>query len=397
MAGSIQNTHRNVTYALALHSRDLARLQEQVSTGSRVNRISDDPSVAFQLLSLESQRQSLINYQEGLTNIVSIMGMTTTILESMTAELRSTQEVLTQIAGGIHGQSNRDRIADSIDDRLEQTLLLANTQLGNRYLFSGAKTSTRPFVATRDSNNEITAVTYQGSQEQRRVEVAAGVKTDVYWVGNDVFRGSKRKTAEFVLENTGATMGSGTSGVRGDVWLEVTTNGASYDLSIDGGTTKISVAAASDITNIPVTNAKGEVLYVNASNITTTGTDVISFPGSYDMFETLISIRDILRNDRGLPDHQLQEVLQGAIGWTRELSELLLQTQVRVGSRTGYLEDLNITLDNMEFNIVEQKSLLGDADIAQIAIDLARRNVLYEMSLNVAGKLLSLSLFDFLR
>ena len=397
MAGSIQNTHRNVSYALAVHSRDLTRLQEQASTGSRVNRISDDPSVAFQLLSLESQRQSLINYQEGLTNIVSIMGMTTTILESMTAELRSTQEVLTQIAGGIHGQSNRDRIADSIDDRLEQTLLLANTQLGNRYLFSGAKTSTQPFVATRDNNHEITAVTYQGSQEQRRVEVAAGTKTEVYWVGNDVFRGSKRKTAEFVLENTGATMGSGTSGVRGDVWLEVTTNGASYDLSIDGGTTKISVAAASDITNIPVTNAKGEVLYVNASNITTTGTDVISFPGSYDMFETLISIRDILRNDRGLPDHQLQEVLQGAIGWTRELSELLLQTQVRVGSRTGYLEDLNITLDNMEFNIVEQKSLLGDADIAQIAIDLARRNVLYEMSLNVAGKLLSLSLFDFLR
>ncbi len=397
MAGSIQNTHRNVTYALALHSRDLARLQEQVSTGSRVNRISDDPSVAAQLLSLESQKQSLIHYQDGLTDIVNTMEMATTILESMTAELRSTQEVLTQIAGGIHGQSNRDRIADSIDDRLEQTLLLANTQNGNRYLFSGAKTSTQPFVATRDNNNEITAVTYQGSQEQRRVEVAAGVKTAVYWVGNDVFRGSQRKTAEFVLDNTGATIGSGTSGVRGDVWLEVTANGASYDLSIDGGATKTSVAAAGDITNIPVTNAQGEVLYVNASNITTTGTDVISFPGSYDMFETLISIRDILRNEKGLPDHQLNEVLQGAIDWTGEVSELLLQTQVRVGSRTAYLENLNQTLDDMEFNIVEEKTQLGDADIAQLAVDLARRSILYEMSLNVAGKLMSISLLDFLR
>ncbi|MCH8218296.1 MAG: flagellar hook-associated protein FlgL [Planctomycetes bacterium] len=397
MAGSIQNTHRNVTYALALHSRDLARLQEQVSTGSRVNRISDDPSVAAQLLSLESQKQSLIHYQDGLTDIVNTMEMANTILESMTAELRSTQEVLTQIAGGIHGQSNRDRIADSIDDRLEQTLLLANTKNGNRYLFSGAKTSTQPFVATRDNNNEITAVTYQGSQEQRRVEVAAGVKTAVYWVGNDVFRGSQRKTAEFVLDNTGATIGSGTSGVRGDVWLEVTANGASYDLSIDGGATKTSVAAAGDITNIPVTNAQGEVLYVNASNITTTGTDVISFPGSYDTFETLISIRDILRNEKGLPDHQLNEVLQGAIDWTGEVSELLLQTQVRVGSRTAYLENLNQTLDDMEFNIVEEKTQLGDADIAQMAIDLARRSILYEMSLNVAGKLMSISLLDFLR
>ncbi|MCH7917030.1 MAG: flagellar hook-associated protein FlgL [Planctomycetes bacterium] len=397
MAGSIQNTHRNVSYGLAVHSRDLARLQEQVTTGSRVNRISDDPSVAFQLLSLESQKQSLIHYQDGLTDIVNTMEMATTILESITAELRSTNLLLTQISGGIHGQSNRDRIAAAIDDHLEQTLLLANTQQVNRYLFSGAKTSTQPFVATRDNNHEITAVTYQGSQEQRRVEVAAGTKTEVYWVGNDVFRGSHRKTAEFVLDNTGATLGSGTSGVRGDVWLEVTANGASYDLSIDGGATKISVAAAGDITNIPVTNANGEVLYVNASSITTTGTDVISFPGSYDMFETLISIRDILRNERGLPDHQLTEVLQGAIDWTGELSELLLQTQVRVGSRTGYLENLNLTLDDMEFNIVEAQTQLGDADIAQLAIDLARRSVLYEMSLNVAGKLLSISLLDFLR
>ncbi len=397
MAGSIQTTHRIVTNALAVHSQDLARLQEQVSTGSRVNRMSDDPSAAFQLLSLESQHRSLINYQKGLTDIASTMEMTSTILESMTGELRSTQEVLTQIAGGIHGQSNRDRIADSIDDRLEQVLLLANTRLGNRYLFSGAKTSTKAYLATRDSENKITAVTYQGSQERRSVEVAAGVKTEVYWVGEDVFRGSSRKTAEFVLENTGAALGSGTSSVRGDVWLEVTTNGASYDLSIDGGTTKISVAGASDITNVAVTNASGEVLYVNASNITTTGTDVISFPGSYDVFETLISVRDILRNNKGLPDNQLQEVLQDAIGWTREISELLLQTQVRAGSRTGYLENLNITLENMAFNIDDEKTILGDADIAQLAVDLARRTILYEMSLNVAGKLLSISLFDFLR
>ncbi len=397
MAGSVQNTHRIVTNALALHSQDLARLQEQVSTGSRVNRISDDPSVAFRLLSLESQRQSLINYQEGLSDIVSTMEIASTILEAMTAELRSTQEVLTQIAGGIHGQSNRDRIAESIDDHLQQALLLANTKHGNRYLFSGAKTSTQPFVATRDSSNEITSVTYQGSQERRQVQVADGIRTEVYWVGDDVFRGSKRKAAEFVLENTGAAMGSGTSGVRGDVWLEVTTNGGSYDLSIDGGTTKISVAAAADITNIAVTNAAGKVLYVNASAITTTGTDVITIPGSYDLFETLISIRDTLRNDAGLPTNQLQEVLRNAVDWAGEVSELLLQTQVRVGSRTGYLENLNITLDNLEFDIVDEKTALGDADIAQLAVDLARRTILYEMSLNVAGKLMSLSLLDFLR
>jgi predicted HTH domain antitoxin len=40
---------------------------------------------------------------------------------------------------------------------------------------------------------------------------------------------------------------------------------------------------------------------------------------------------------------------------------------------------------------------LEEADIAQIAIDLTRREVLYEMSLSMAARLLSMSLLDFLR
>jgi flagellin-like hook-associated protein FlgL len=40
---------------------------------------------------------------------------------------------------------------------------------------------------------------------------------------------------------------------------------------------------------------------------------------------------------------------------------------------------------------------LEQADIAQLAIDLSRRDVLYQMSLSVTAKLLSLSLLDFIR
>ena len=39
---------------------------------------------------------------------------------------------------------------------------------------------------------------------------------------------------------------------------------------------------------------------------------------------------------------------------------------------------------------------MEEADIAQVAIDLSRHEVLYQMSLAVAGKLMSLSLLDFI-
>jgi flagellar hook-associated protein 3 FlgL len=399
MSGSVSNAHRNVSYALALHTQDLNALQEKVATGAKVNRVSDGPSIAFQLLSLESQKRSLANYEETLTSTVSTMDMTTTVLEAMATELRETKATLTQIAGGIHGQTNRNRIAETIDDQLEQIVLLANSQHGNQYLFGGAKTSTLPFAVTRDTANtgEITAVTYQGSQDQRSVEVAQGVTTDVYWVGVDMFREDNRGDPTFLLENTGAAEGSGTSSTHGDVWLEVTHDGTNYQLSIDGGTTKTTVPLVGDVSNVAVTDSNGDILYVDASNITETGTDVVTIPGSYDLFDILISIRDILRNEANLPEYQLQEVLQDAIGWTGEISEQLLQQQVAVGSQMGYLDDLKETIDNMEFNIEEETTQINEADIAQLSIDLARRSVLYEMSLSVAGKLMSVSLLDFLR
>ncbi|GAG40756.1 unnamed protein product, partial [marine sediment metagenome] len=44
----------------------------------------------------------------------------------------------------------------------------------------------------------------------------------------------------------------------------------------------------------------------------------------------------------------------------------------------------------------DEATRLQQADIAQIAIDLSRREVLYQMSLAVAAKLMSLSLLDYI-
>jgi len=173
-------------------------------------------------------------------------------------------------------------------------------------------------------------------------------------------------------------------------------NGASYDLSIDGGTA-VTVSDYSDTTNIPVTNSDGETLYIDGSGITGAGTDVISIPGTYNVFDTLISIRDALENDSNLSEYQLQEVLTGAIDWTTELHERILQSSGSIGSKTGYMENLGDILENMTFDVQEETQTLEEADIAQIAIDLSRHNVLYEMSLSVAGKLMSMTLLDFLR
>ena len=56
----------------------------------------------------------------------------------------------------------------------------------------------------------------------------------------------------------------------------------------------------------------------------------------------------------------------------------------------------NVAASAEEAHTAPQARLLEEADIVQVATDLARTQTLYEMTLTTAGKLLSLSLLDFI-
>jgi flagellin-like hook-associated protein FlgL len=229
------------------------------------------------------------------------------------------------------------------------------------------------------------------------VETAPGVDTKIFLVGNDVFGSSNRGTPTFPLEATKATLGSGSSSITGDAWLTVTHNGTNYQLSLNGGTA-VDVPLTGDKSNVAVTDANGKVLYVDASSAElTTGTDLVRVPGTYNIFDTLISARDLLYNTHSLPDAQLTTAMQGMVSAVSEVSEHILQTEVSVGLTTGFLYDLQNSLENSQANNEQESDTLSQVDIAQVAIDLSRRQTLYQMSLSVAGKLMQISLLDFIQ
>jgi flagellar hook-associated protein 3 len=394
MSGALNNVHSNVVYALHLHSSEMLRLQEQASTGSRINRSSDDPSTGYRVLGLTSQGRTLQTYFDAISQSASTLEISTTVFENMVSAIEATKVDLTQIINGIYKPEGRERIAAAADNTLEQIVSLANTQRIGEYLFGGARTDTPPYAVER-TNGEITRVTYQGSSEARDTEVAPGVKSSVFYAGEDIFRDDDRSTPVF-FGNTGAKAGTGTSNVSGAVWLTVTHDGTNYKLSIDDGATEVTVPAVGDITNIPVTNSRSEVLYVDATDIDGTGVDMVSVPGTYDIFSVLISVREILKNDKGLSEARLVELRNNAVGCLEEVRSLLVGKSVVVGSRIGFLEDLKDTLESMKFDADDETALLQEADIAQVARDLSRREILYEMSLSVAGRLMSVSLLDFI-
>lgn len=394
MSSSLANIYNNVNYALHLHGAALTRLQEQASTGSRINRVSDDPSAAYRIMGLNTEQRALDNYADNLSEIVSLLDLSSTVIQEIASALTETRVRLTQIAGGIYSDDARQRAAEGINDILEQIVSLANTQHMGQYLFGGGDTASAPYLIER-TNGQITSVTYQGSDVNRNVGVAPGVSSSAFYIGDDVFRSDDRGGLIFLGE-TGAAAGTGTSTVRGDTWLTVTGSAGNYTLSIDDGQTTFTTDGTD--TNLAVTNsATGEILYVDTTGIAGPGVDMVRAPGTYDVFNTLISIRDVLLNEKGLSSAQLRQLQDNAQVSLEEVNGLIVQAEVAVGARVGFLDNLRDSLKNLKYDGEDETTRLQEADIAQIAIDLSRREILYQMSLSVAGKLMSMSLLDFLR
>jgi flagellar hook-associated protein 3 FlgL len=394
MSQTTTNIYNNVSYALRLNTDAIARLQEQVSTGARVNRVSDDPSVAYNILTLNSQGKSLQNYIDNLSEVSDTLQLSSTIISNVTSYLSELKSKLTQVVSGTYNQQQREAAADGINDILEQILSLANTKNLNRYIFGGANTASAPYVIQR-TNGEITAVTYQGSTDARDVEVAPGLNTSAFYVGSDIF-GSNDRGAPIFMGTTGAKAGTGTSNVSGDVWLTVINDGTNYKLSIDDGASYVTVPPGGD-TNQPVTDSRtGQVLYVDTTEISSTGVELVRIPGTYNIFGTLISIRDVLKNKRNLSDAQLRQLQDSCLSSLDEVRNLMTQDSVSIGSKIGFLDDLKESLNSLKSNAEDETARLQDADIAQIAVDLSRHQVLYQASLSVAAKIMSMSLLDFL-
>lgn len=395
MSGTLSNIYSNVSYALYQHAKALAGLQEQVSTGSRINRVSDDPSATYQVLGLNTQDRSLGNYIDNVSEVSSSLEISSTIIEEMISYFVKATSRLTQVTSGIYDDKARKRTAEEINQVLEQMVLLANTKNMDQYLFGGGSSGTAPYVVER-TDGEITRVIYQGSQEDRNIEIAPGMQSSIFYVGDDIFRSDNRGSPVFIGD-TGAKAGTGTSSVKGDVWLTVIHDGSNYKISIDDGASYLAVPVGGDSNQAVTNSVTGEVLYVDTTEISSTGVELVRVPGTYDIFSALIGIRDILANKREFSSVQVEELLSNSFGSLDEIHNLLVQQSVSVGSKIGFLGDLKESLKGLKYNVEDETTRLEEADIAQLAIDISRREILYQMSLSVAAKLMSLSLLDFIK
>jgi flagellar hook-associated protein 3 FlgL len=181
-----QSIYDGITARLITTSDALQKANEIVSSGKRINHLSDDPVGLVQVLGLRSALSNMSQIQRNIGTGRTWLNGGETALESV-KELISDAKVLgLQMANGTVSAAEREGAAEQVNGILEQIVSLANTQVNGQYVFSGTKTDVKPFEISYTAEDP-TGVDYLGNGNPFTIEIGKDMDVPVGHDGEAVF------------------------------------------------------------------------------------------------------------------------------------------------------------------------------------------------------------------
>ncbi len=179
--------------------------QDQLSSGQRVRRPSDDPTASARALDLERAVSAVERFNKNGDMARSRLSMSETSLEQAGNSLQRIRELAVQAANDSQTPETREQIAAEVRERGEQLFQLANSQDGSgEYLFAGSRTRTQPFHRTAGGEVE-----YRGDQNAREVRVGPGRQLPVDNSGFELFMDADNGNGHYQVRQSPDNKGSG--------------------------------------------------------------------------------------------------------------------------------------------------------------------------------------------
>ncbi len=158
--------------------------QEQVSSGLRVRKPSDDPSAFGEVV---RHKASLSKTQQAIRNIqfsTARLDVADNALSQAGNLLARAKELAVRARSDTNTAAERAAIAQEVRQIHRQLVGIANTEVNGQTVFAGTRTDVSPFVITVGDT-----VVYQGNGETQSVEVEPGQLVQVTIPGDQVFAG----------------------------------------------------------------------------------------------------------------------------------------------------------------------------------------------------------------
>jgi flagellar hook-associated protein 3 FlgL len=157
----------------------MGKTQEQLSTGKKISRPSDDPVVAMKGMTYRTNLTEVEQYKRNLSEAYNWMENSDAAMDKATSVLQRIRELTVQASNGTLEESQKQMIGKEITQLKEHLASVANTQVAGKYIFNGNDTTTKPV--------DLNTNTFSSNQNNVELELSKGTKIAVNINPTNVF------------------------------------------------------------------------------------------------------------------------------------------------------------------------------------------------------------------
>jgi flagellar hook-associated protein 3 FlgL len=400
MRVSNRTIYQSINDRLSAIADQLRTVNEQIASGKKINRLSDDPIGLTHALRLKKVLSQMGQYGKNVEHGQSWLNLTESSLQNVNTLVIRAKEIANQMATGTYSGAQRSSAAWEIQNLMEQLVQIGNTKLTGRYIFSGYKEDTAAFTDDLYIHNAIANSgnnpAYTGSA------TSSGAYTGLYskqYVVRITTGGAVGTATYAVSEDGGLTWGSDVLTSFAPAGTPVYNDNNSTDQGARITFTDFGTLTADDQFTIEVSRYNGdrndmEIAIGNSSQIK------VNLAGNVVLGEAGDKENNILDILAGL-NHSLQNNdIPGVSSALEELNQyqpLVMGNLADVGSRLNRLEMSKNLLSELELSNTTRLSEIEDVDVVRAITDLKAREQIYQAALYSATQIMQLSLVDFLK
>jgi len=186
--GYLRNLSRNLN--------QMQKFQNQLSSLKEVSKPSDNPMAVSKIMNLDNSIKANEQYNRNIDDALGWVKTADGSLGEVTSSLLRARDLIIYGANGTLSDTDRNALADEVEQLSGQLTQVLNTNYDGRYIFGGQATTKPPFGLDADG-----AMKYGGSEENITRGIAQGVNLDI------PNRGDQLTTVNGVTDSNNKDMG----------------------------------------------------------------------------------------------------------------------------------------------------------------------------------------------
>jgi len=126
----------------------MSKIQSQMASGQKIQRASDDPTIATTTLTLNSELAANSQYSSNITDATNWLDTTDSALSEAGNVLKRVRELMVKAGNGSYGTDEISTIKDEVVSDVKQLGQVLNTSYDGSYIFGGTKSTSKPVTVS---------------------------------------------------------------------------------------------------------------------------------------------------------------------------------------------------------------------------------------------------------